>query len=523
MLKEVLNAGGKRTMLDLFAENVARDAAADFVRYLGRAYSYGEVDDASRQIAAMLSVAGVGAGSRVAMAMNNRPVFVSAFLGILRLGATAVPLNTFYKPDEFAYALGHADCRAVILEQSLGAAVTEACHSLGREVALLLSREEQSLALQSSQRSSSAVESPAPSTKISREDLAGVFYTSGTTARPKGVMISHGNLMYSAEVTIRSLALQQNDVPLLAFPLFHVNSLFYGVLTAIALGGAIGLLPKFSASGYWEQAMQVGATWTPGITGPLIRLLLQQPRHSREGRHQLHFAVGGTFLSLDELAQFTERFRVRILPAWSMTETVSFGTIHPNYRRDPIPTTTAIGFPTIGQTIRIVRDDGTPVGPGEPGEILYRSPSIFAGYLNDAEASREAFTEDGWLRTGDLAVADSHGYMTFVDRKKDMIKCKGENVSAAEVERVLNEHPDVLDSAVVGEQEAQGIWGESVVAYIVRKNRAEVGEQNLREWTRQKLADFKVPKTIHFVDALPKTPLGKIQRAFLKNKSALTR
>jgi acyl-CoA synthetase (AMP-forming)/AMP-acid ligase II len=206
-----------------------------------------------------------------------------------------------------------------------------------------------------------------------------------------------------------------------------------------------------------------------------------------------------------------------------MTETVSLGTLHPNYRPYPIPTTTAIGFPTIGQKIRIVRSDGATASPGEAGEILYRSPSAFAGYLNDPDATREAFTEDGWLRTGDLAMADERGYLTFVDRKKDMIKSKGENVAAAEVERVLNEHPGILESAVVGERDEQGIWGERIVAYVVKSHKPEVDCESVRQWTLQKLADFKVPQTINFVETLPKTPLGKIQRALLKNRPALTK
>ena len=517
---DILQAGGKRTILDLFAENVEYDLSSPFIRCLGRTYSYSEIDKASRQISAQLSSVSVGPGSRVAIAMNNRPVFVPAFLAILRLGATAVPLNTLYKPDEYAYSLQHSGCRAVILERQLHEPVQQACRGLNQSVALLASADERSLTLEFEHRPSAAC-GRLPAERVSVSGIAGVFYTSGTTARPKGVMISHANLMYSAEVTIRSLALQKADIPLLAFPLFHVNSLFYGVLTAIALGGAVALLPKFSVSAYWEQAAESGASWTPGITGPLIRLLLQQPQREAETRHPLRFAVGGSFLSLNDLSEFTKRFGVRILPAWSMTETVSLGTLHPPHRAFPIPTTTAIGFPTLGQQIRIVRTDGTPAAPGEPGEILYRSPSIFAGYLNDPEATRDAFADDGWLRTGDLAMFDENGYLTFVDRKKDMIKSKGENVAAAEVERVLNEHPGVLESAVVGERDGQGIFGEHVVAYVVRNQRAEVDEGCLQDWTRQKLADFKVPKAIYFVDTLPKTPLGKIQRALLKNKPAL--
>ncbi len=329
-------------------------------------------------------------------------------------------------------------------------------------------------------------------------------------------MITHGNLMYSAEVTIRCLGLSDQDVPALAFPLFHVNSLFYGVITSLVLGGTIGLLPGFSISRYWSQISEVGATWTPGITGPLMRLLLRQDKSAADRQHQLRFAVGGSFLSLEEVEAFYERFGVALQPGWSMTETVSLGTLHPRLRNSPVPSTSAIGFPTLGQEIRLVRNDGSDVEPGEPGEILYRSPSVFAGYLNDQEATRNAFTPDGWLRTGDLGRMDEFGYLSFVDRKKDMIKTRGENVAAAEVERVLNEHRGVIESAVIGVRSEDGLVGEVVEAYVVKSKDVPVDAEDLQRWTATKLADFKVPHAIHFVDALPKTPLGKIQRQQLR-------
>jgi acyl-CoA synthetase (AMP-forming)/AMP-acid ligase II len=230
----------------------------------------------------------------------------------------------------------------------------------------------------------------------------------------------------------------------------------------------------------------------------------------------MRFAVGGTFITLSEVQEFTNRFGVRLLPGWSMTETVSLGTLHPTVRSMPIPTISAIGFPTLGQEIRLIRSDGSDAAVGEPGEILYRSPSLFAGYLNDVQATREAFTEDGWFRTGDVAQMDENGYLSFVDRKKEMIKTKGENVAAAEVERVLNHHVAVLESAVIGVPDDEGLWGERIEAYVVRQAECDVEPEELMAWASRQLADFKVPHAIHFVDALPKTPLGKIRRQQLR-------
>jgi crotonobetaine/carnitine-CoA ligase len=511
-----MKIGGKRTIVDLFLENVDRVPDKPFVRFAGTEFSYGELGRKSALMAKILSEAGIGHRSRVALSISNRPAFLVAFLGILRCGATAVPLNTLYKPDETRYAIEHAQCEAIVTEEGLLSSVIEACRLANHNLAVLLAaaKDEGSFVLYTSQvRAGHEIKPPAWPVP---NDLAGIFYTSGTTARPKGVMISHENMMYSAEVTIKSLGLRDNDVPLLAFPLFHVNSLFYGILTAIVLQGAVGLVSGFSVSNYWKDAVQAGATWTPGVTGPLARLLQQQEESVAESRHTMRFAVGGMFASVDQIRDFEKRFGVKLIQGWSMTETVSLGTLHPVDRPTSIPLVSGIGYPTLGQEIRLIRDDGNEADVGEPGEILYRSPSPFAGYLNDEQATREAFTGDGWFRTGDVACMDETGYLAFMDRKKEMIKTKGENVAAAEVERALNEHSRVQESAAIGVPDKDGLWGERIEAYVVKSADADFDGDELIQWVARRLADFKVPRVIHFIDKLPKTPLGKIQRQRLR-------
>jgi crotonobetaine/carnitine-CoA ligase len=514
----MVKIGGKRTIVDLFLENVDRVHEKTFVRFAGSDYSYGDVGHASEQLAKSLDEAGIGHGSRVALSIGNRPAFLVAFLGVLRCGATVIPLNTQYKPDEARYALEHAGCRAVITEMALSPTLNEACALVDHDIAVLVAAEGDEATFISNAAPARVDQQRVRQLRPKPEDLAGIFYTSGTTSRPKGVMISHENMMYSAEVTIKSLALGTDDLPLLAFPLFHVNSLFYGVLTAIVLQGAMGLVSGFSVSRYWKDAVQNGATWTPGITGALAHLLLGQQETEAASSHSMRFAVGGGFMSVAQIQEFEQRFGVTLLQGWSMTETVSLGTLHPVSRPTPISSVTGIGYPTLGQEVRLVTDDGREADVGEPGEILYRTPSMFGGYLNDEQATREAFTADGWLKTGDVACMDESGYMSFMDRKKEMIKTKGENVAAAEVERALNEHPGVLESAAIGVADSEGIWGEKIEAYVVRAVEvdAEVEEDELKHWVGGRLADFKVPGIIHFIDKLPKTPLGKIQRQKLR-------
>jgi len=512
----MLRIGGRRTIVGLFLENTSQVPEKPFVRFAGTAFSYGDMGLLSTRVAKLLAQTGIRSGDRVALLIGNRPAFLAAFLGVLRLGATVVPLNTQYKPDEVRYALAHARCLAVLTEHSLGDVANEACRMLDQCPSVLIAGKDAEAFSLATIGDLPAGEGGREESEPSPEDLAGIFYTSGTTSRPKGVMISHENMMYSAEVTIKSLGLVAGDVPLLAFPLFHVNSLFYGILTAIVLQGCVGLLRGFSVSAYWHDAAGVGATWTPGITGALIRLLLQAEASEAEQRHTMKFAIGGGFTSFEQIAEFERRFGVRLVPGWSMTETVSLGTLHPMDRPMPVPCVTGIGYPTLGQEIRLVRDDGTDADAGEAGEILYRSPSLFGGYLDDEEATRGAYTADGWFRTGDVAQMDGSGYLSFMDRKKEMIKTKGENVAAAEVERVINQHPAVAESAAIGIPDSDGAWGERIEAYVVRTEGLEVNEAELTQWVAGQLADFKVPRSFHFVAQLPKTALGKIQRQKLR-------
>jgi len=511
-----MKIGGKRTIIDLFLENVGGVPHKPFMRFSGVDYCYGDLGEKSAHVAELLGLAGIGYRSRVAILITNRPAFITAFLGILRCGATAVPMNTLYKADEVRYALEHAHCQAIMTENGLNQIVVEICEKVDREPSVLLADDDNEGFFAFRAGRAGSGHAGTDQAQPAADDLAGIFYTSGTTARPKGVMISHENMMYSAEVTIKSLGLTAEDVPLLAFPLFHVNSLFYGILTAIVLQGAVGLVSGFSVSHYWRDALQTGATWTPGITGPLMDLLLKQELSEAEKLHQMKFAVGGTFLSVEQVAEFRQRFGVSLIPGWSMTETVSLGSLHPAGRPMPVKRVTGIGFPTLGQEIRLVRDDGSEADIGEPGEILFRSPGLFVGYLNDEQATRDAISTDGWFRTGDMAIMDETGYLAFMDRKKEMIKTKGENVAAAEVERALNKHPGVRESAAIGVPDRDGAWGERIEAYVVRCADAEVDGEALMKWVGQQLADFKVPRAIHFVDQLPKTPLGKIQRQKLR-------
>ena len=271
--QRIHRAGGRKTVVDLFLDNVRERAGRCFVRFGGREFTYGGIGAQVERLAAALAAAGVARGDRVAIAIGNRPAFLVAFFGVLRAGATAVPLNILYKADEYRYALEHAGCAAVLTEPALAPRVGEALAQITRSVACFVAATAEEGAFTTEAVASHEPARPGTQTAPALEDLAGVFYTSGTTARPKGVMISHGNMIYSAETTLQSLRLGRDDVPLLAFPLFHVNSLFYGVFPAVVTGGTIGLLEGFSVSRYWSDAIAVGTEPSGMSVAPAIEAI----------------------------------------------------------------------------------------------------------------------------------------------------------------------------------------------------------------------------------------------------------
>ncbi|HEX6359603.1 class I adenylate-forming enzyme family protein [Actinophytocola sp.] len=496
-----------RTVHGTLAAHAERHPARPFVVFetepgVTRTIGYGEMWLRARQVAGLLRAAGVSPGDRIGVHLTNCVEFYECWLGAATAGVVTVPTNPLASADELSYLLDHSRCRLVVTQTSLLDTVSAAVKGLPVLVTDVDTLTASTPAEPYDHRSSTAPVS--------------VLYTSGTTSRPKGVVITHASYLAAGDVVAGHLRLTPVDRQLVVLPLFHGNAQFYSTMSALVTGASIALAPRFSASRWSEQATVLDATVTSLFAAPM-RMILAAPPTAYDRAHRLRAGMFAQNLSAAQLTAFEERFGVPMIQLYGMTETVTPPTMNPLYgdRRG-----NAVGRPVTGARLRIVDDRGKDVAPGESGELLVAGEpghTIMAGYLDNPEATRQA-VRNGWLHTGDRVRADEDGYLYFVDRAKDVIKRAGENVASAEVEAAINAHPEVFECAVVGVPD--DIRDEAIKAYVVRTEDATISAEQLREWCRTRLAKFRVPDHVEFVDLLPRTSVGKIQKHLLRARHA---
>jgi crotonobetaine/carnitine-CoA ligase len=349
---------------------------------------------------------------------------------------------------------------------------------------------------------------------LAPDDLAEIIFTSGSTARPKGVMITHANLVHSAERQWSMRALQDGARCLSALPWFHVNCQCVTVLAALAVGGTAILLERYSASRFMAQVRRHRATQVT-LGSMLVRTLLAQPPSPEDARHDVRRAFYGLPITDEEREAFERRFAMTLLNGYGLSEAVAEVTAVPVHGPKRWP---SIGLPVQDRLVRLVDDAGHDVAPGQTGEILVAGRpgwTLMKGYFRDPDATA-ATIRDGWLSTGDLAYADEAGYFYFVGRKKDVIKRAGENVSALEVEEALMRHPAVADVAVVAAPDP--VRDEAIWAYAVLSDDT-VREEHLIDHCTQQLAAFKVPSVVRTCAELPRTSVGKVDKERLRREA----
>jgi carnitine-CoA ligase len=335
-----------------------------------------------------------------------------------------------------------------------------------------------------------------------------VQFTSGTTARPKGVVWNHANVLWGARLAAVNMRLTSEDVSLVHFPLCHTNALMYAHLGSLWAGASFVLVPKFSASRFWDVALAYGCTWTS--TSPFVLHALSQ--HPVPDQHRFRFWGTGT----TDLPECQNTFHVKSLGWWGMTETLAFGLVGD---LDLPGTPLATGRPALGYEIAVVGERGDPVAYGESGRLLIRGirgVSLFAEYLDDPEATAAAFDEDGWFDTGDIATPLDDGYIRFEGRAKDMLRVGGENVAAAEIERAVASLPHVAEVAVVAAPHA--MLEEVPVAFVIPREGFQLSADDVTGRCRSLLADFKVPRHVVFVTDLPRSTTDKVAKAELRRR-----
>jgi malonyl-CoA/methylmalonyl-CoA synthetase len=479
----------------------------------GRSYSYADLDAVSARFANALISLGVQPGDRVAVQVEKSIEALMLYLGTLRAGGVFLPLNTAYTGTELAYFLGDAEPRVFVCDpakaEALAPVATKAGARLETMGVYLHGQPAPGTMLEKGLAASDSFET------VGRgpNDLAAILYTSGTTGRSKGAMLTHDNLWSNAVTLCEYWNFTASDVLLHALPVFHTHGLFTSSNTVMAAGGSMIFLSKFDVDTVLEWLPK--ATSMMGVPTFYVRLL-DNPGFTRDlVQHIRLFTSGSAPLLAETHVRFEERTGHRILERYGMTET-NMNTSNP-YDGDRRAGT--VGFPLPGVAVKITDPaTGLEMSVGETGMIEVKGPNVFKGYWRMPDKTNEELRSDGFFITGDLGVVDDDGYVSIVGRSKDLIITGGFNVYPKEVEEVIDDLPGVVESAVVGV--AHPDFGEGVIAVVVAKPGGEASEDGIVASLSDKLARFKQPKHVFLVDALPRNAMGKVQKKELRDRYA---
>ena len=476
----------------------------------GRCLSYRDLEHGSRRYAATLAALGVAPGDRVAMQVDKSAEALVLYVACLRMGAVLLPLNTAYTARELEYFLADARPRVMVVRPADHAALEPLAHAAGcHRTESLGTAGDGSLAALAEGRPA-RFEFPAG---LAPTALAALLYTSGTTGRSKGAMLTRGNLASNAAALVDCWRFTERDVLLHALPLFHVHGLFISVNTVLAAGASVLLLDRFDARDVLARLPTVSVLM--GVPTFYTRLLAE-PRLDRATTAGVRLFVSGSApLLADTHREFAARTGHTILERYGMTETL----VNASNPYDAPRLPGSVGLPLAGIEIRATGTDaGAGAGPGAVGMLEVRGPNVCAGYWNDAAKTAEAFTPDGFFVTGDLGAIDAAGYVHIVGRAKDLVISGGYNVYPKEVEQQLDALPGVVESAVVGIPHPD--LGEGVTAIVVRAPGATLTEAEALAALQTCLARYKLPRRVLFVDELPRNSMGKVQKALLRQAHA---
>jgi len=477
-----------------------------------RRLSYAELDEASNKIANALMKVGVSKGDRVAMLLSNSPEFVVIYFGVTKIGAIAVPLDTKYKADELVSLFDDSQPRVLVTENPFLeplVPILPRFKYIEHIVDLSPKYEGRFLSYQEIMSTSSARKvkvEPEP------EDIANIAYTSGPTFRPRGVMLSHQHLVTGAAILGDGFQQTDEDVAVLfALPMHHVVGLEAVLMTSISRGSTVVMLPGLSISGLMGIIEKERATIFMGV--PFIFILMVHMAEEEGIKHDLSSlrlcCAGGAPMPIEVMKRFKQLYGLDIAQFWGLTEATAYVTCQPV---DGTGKLGSAGKALPGYEVGIVDDNGRKIPPNQSGEVIVRGP-IMNGYYNNSRATAETI-RDGWLYTGDIGRVDKDGKLFILGRKKEMIIAKGQNIYPSDIEDVLYTHPKVAEAAVVGIPDE--LRGEVIRAIISLKAGEVATEQEIKRFCLERIANYKVPKQVIFLDSLPKTATGEIRKEDLK-------
>jgi crotonobetaine/carnitine-CoA ligase len=505
------------TLNSAFESRMRADPRRDFLLHQGKVWSWGDFHAAALRTACMLAARGIKKGDRVGILAKNSDAHVLLLFACARIGAIMVPSNPEFGVQEAGYVLGHAEVSGVVCAQETLPVASAACKAID-PAPWFLSIDADTVDAPNFFASITAAPSTALPPAAHADDTCLIIYTSGTTGFPKGAMHSQRNFVTAGESNISRLWLQPEERLMVVLPMFHVNALFYSLAGALAAGCALILIPRFSASEFWTAAVETGATQV-NIIEAIGRILARRPRSEFRPEHKIAKVYGAR---ADIVKPFRDEFRIpHLLGGFGMTEIPGVccnpfegpnkqGSMGP-VGRHPDPA-------RAWAQCKVVDDDGNEVGRDVVGEFWVKHPIVMQGYYRDREQTLAAF-RDGWFMTGDLVKRDADGYYYFISRKKDIIRRRGENISGAEIDRVIQSHPSVFEVAAIAVPSELG--EDEILAAIVLKQGTTLSAQEIAQWCAARLAAMKVPRFVAFVDELPHTPTHKILKSQMKSDTTL--
>ena len=475
-----------------------------------RQFTYKEFEAAVTRTANMLAANGVQKGDVLSLLLPNSVEYVIAYFACWQRGALAGPINSLLKSEEIAYVISNSEAKALLVNSEFVPVVESVQKDLPTLQAIIRFDDES----EATRGYSSDTEA---ATEVDLDHEAIIIYTSGTTGKPKGCLLTHGNVIANARQITSWLSFTEKDRLLTIMPLFHMNAVSVTTMSALYAGGSTVVSPKFSASRFWQIISDYEITSFGSVATMLSMLLSTYPDGIPAGlkTDQLRFAMCGSApVPAEVLRRFEDTFNCLVIEGYGLSESTCRSTFNPpDQRRRP----GSCGLP-IGNEMRVVDEEDREVPEGELGEIVLRGENILKGYYKNNAANHTAF-RNGWFHTGDIGYRDQDGFFYIVDRKSDMIIRGGENIYPREIDEVLYQHPDVAAAAVVGVPDT--LYGEEVAAVIVLKPGAKTSEQQVIDYCKGRLADFKCPKTVHFMEDIPKGPTGKLlKRELAKMLSA---
>jgi fatty-acyl-CoA synthase len=483
------------------------------VSHEGERLTYHQLDRMSNRFANALVKLGIKKGEHIATLFLNCNEQLIAFFGILKIGGVVLPVNVRLAAPEMHWILDHSDSTAVIFSKGFKDRVERLRPELtGIRHYVMVGKDPPTHTLSFEEVLDKGGDDD-PGQEVGGDDEAFLLYTAGTTGRPKGVLLTHNGLIWNCVSWTHAGVYREDDLSLHVFPLYHIAALG-SVLTYVYLGGTIYLKEAFDPKDCMETIEREKITrWAAAPT--VFNILLQLPEIERYHTTSLTLLGSGAAIMPSETQRrLREVFpSAQIFDTYGMTEASGGITTLPP--RDSTRKVACVGRPVIGVEMRVVDENDRDVAPGEVGEVVFRGNNLMKGYYKDPEATEGAM-RGGWYRTGDLGRLDDEGYLYIVDRRKDMIVTGGENVYPREVEEVLYSHPKIAETAVIGVADSK--WGEAIKAVVVLESGETTSEEEIIDFCRERIAGFKCPKSVDFVQALPKNPAGKILKRELRQR-----